>query len=86
METIKIALPEAMRSFVEKRAVEGSFSGVREYVLDVIRSDLRRRHEERIDELLFEGLASGEPIEVDEAYWQAKRERLVARLELTLRS
>lgn len=85
METIKIALPEAMRSFVEKRAVEGSFSDVREYVLDVIRSDLRRRHEERIDELLLEGLASGEPFEVDEAYWQAKRERLVARLELALR-
>ena len=81
METIKIALPESMKTFVQKRAAEGRFSGVREYVLNLIRADHQRRHEERLDERLLEGLASGEPIEVDEAYWQAKKEKLAARLE-----
>ena len=31
-------------------------------------------HAERIDPLLLEGLASGEPFEVDDAYWHAKKE------------
>ena len=89
METIKIALPESMKTFVSKRVAEGGFSGISEYVLDLIRADQQhliradqqRRHEECIDELLLEGLASGEPIEVDEAYWQAKKEKLAARLQ-----
>jgi len=81
MDMMKIALPESMKAFVQKRAAEGNFSSVREYVLDLIRADQQRRHEERIDELLLEGLASGEPIEVDEAYWQAKKEKLAARLQ-----
>jgi len=81
METIKIALPESMKTFVQRRVAEGGFGGVREYVLDLIRADHQRRHEERLDELLLEGLASGEPIEVDEAYWQAKKEKLAARLQ-----
>jgi len=80
METMKIALPESMKTFVQKRAAEGNFSSVREYVLDLIRADQQRRHEERLDELLLEGLASGEPIEVDEAYWQVKKEWGAARL------
>jgi len=81
METMKIALPESMKAFVQKRAAEGGFSSVREYVLDLIRTDHLRRHEEHIDELLFEGLASGEPIEVDEAYWQAKKQKLAVHLQ-----
>ena len=81
METMNIALPESMKTFVQKRAAEGNFSSVEEYVLDLIRADQQRRHEERIEELLLEGLGSGEPIEVDEAYWQAKKEKLAARLQ-----
>jgi len=86
METMNIALPESMKAFVQKRAAEGNFSSVGEYVLDLIRADQQRRHEERLDELLLEGLASGEPIEVDEAYWQAKREKLTVRLQHARRS
>ena len=86
METIKIALPESMKTFVQKRAAEGGFGGVREYVLDLIRTDQQRRHEQRIDDLLLEGLSSGEAIEGDEAYWQAKKEKLAARLQHARRS
>ena len=86
METMNVALPESMKTFVLKRVGEGGFGGVREYVLDLIRTDQQRQHEERIDELLLEGLASGEPIEVDEAYWQAKKQKLAARLQRARRS
>ena len=81
METMNIALPESMKSFVQKRVAEGGFGGISEYVRDLIRTDQQLRHEERIDELLLEGLSSGEPIEVDEAYWQAKKKNLTVHLQ-----
>ena len=35
METMKIVLPESIKTFVQKRAAEGNFSSVREYVLEL---------------------------------------------------
>jgi antitoxin ParD1/3/4 len=81
METMNIALPESMKAFVQQRVAEGGYSSVSEYVRDLIRADQKRRHEERIDQLLLEGLQSGEPIEVTPDYWEEKRRQLAARLD-----
>jgi antitoxin ParD1/3/4 len=80
METMNIALPESMKSFVQRRVTEGGYSSASEYVRDLIRADQKRQTEERIDALLVEGLDSGEPIEVTPEYWEAKRQKLSARL------
>ncbi len=79
METMDLDLPESMKSFVQERLAEGGYGSVGEYVRDLIRADQRRRHEERIDGLLLEGLNSGEPIEATEAYWEEKKRRLASR-------
>lgn len=79
METMNIALPGSMKAYVQERVAEGEFRSVSEYVRDLIRADQRRRHEERIDQLLLDGLGSGEPVEVDEAYWESKKRALAAR-------
>ena len=81
METMNIALPESMKAFVQERVAQGGFSSVSEYIRDLIRADQQRRHEERIDALLLEGLASGTPLEVDEAYWEEKKRKLAARIQ-----
>jgi antitoxin ParD1/3/4 len=80
METMNIALPESMKHFVQERVSEGGYSSVSEYVRELIRADQRRRVEERIDTLLLEGLDSGEPISVTQEYWDAKKRKLVERL------
>jgi len=69
-----------MKAFVQQRVSEAGYSSVSEYVRELIRSDQRRRQEERIDSLLLEGLDSGEPIEVTKDYWEAKKRKLSARL------
>ncbi len=79
METMNVALPESMKSFVQERVSEGGYSSVSEYVRELIRADQKRRTEERIDGLLLEGLRSGEPIEVTPEYWARKKQRLTAR-------
>lgn len=80
METMNVALPESMKSFVQERVSEGGYSSVSEYVRDLIRADQKRRVEERVDALLLDGLNSGPPIEVTPEYWEDKKRRLVERL------
>ncbi len=80
METMNIALPQAMKHFVQDRVSEGGYSSVSEYVRDLIRTDQRRKAEERIDALLLEGLDSGPPIPVTPEYWEEKKRRLTERL------
>lgn len=80
METMNIALPESMKSFVQEQVTAGGYSSVSEYVRELIRADQRRRTDERVDALLLEGLSSGEPIEVTPEYWEAKKRKLSERL------
>lgn len=80
MDTMNIALPESMKHFVQERVSEGGYSSVSEYVRDLIRADQKRRAEERIDALLLDGLASGQPIPVDPKYWEEKKRKLTERL------
>ena len=80
MDTMNIALPESMKTFVQERVVEGGYSSASEYVRDLIRADQKRKAEERIDALLLEGLDSGQPIPVTPEYWEEKKRKLTARL------
>jgi antitoxin ParD1/3/4 len=80
METMNIALPDAMKHYVQDRVSEGGYSSVSEYVRELIRADQRRKAEERIDALLLEGLDSGPPIPVTAEYWEEKKRRLTERL------
>jgi antitoxin ParD1/3/4 len=79
MESMNVALPEAMKQFVQARVSEGGYSSVSEYVRELIRIDQRRRADERMDALLLEGLSSGEPIAVTPEYWEEKKRKLIER-------
>ncbi len=83
METMNIALPESLKSFVHERVADGGYSSVSEYVRELIRADQKQRQQERIDALLLEGLNSGSPIEVNPEYWEAKKRKLAERLSKT---
>ena len=43
MDTMNIALPEAMKQFVQEQVAEGGYSSVSEYVRDLIRAAQKRR-------------------------------------------
>jgi antitoxin ParD1/3/4 len=85
MDTMNIALPESMKQFVQERVTAGGYSSVSEYVRELIRADLKRKTEERIDALLLEGLESGQPIPVTQEYWDEKRRKLTERLGKAIR-
>lgn len=76
---MNVSLPESLRKFAEERAAKG-YSSVSEYFRELLRSDQKRAAEERLEELLLEGLDSGEPIELSKEYWEKKRKELEARV------
>jgi antitoxin ParD1/3/4 len=68
MTSMNISLPEELKEYVEQQA-QGGYSTPSEFVRDLIRRDQKRHAKERLEQLLLEGLESGEPIPTDEAFW-----------------
>ena len=79
MTTISISLPEPLKDFVDKQVTEGHFSSPSDYVSELIREEHERRAQEKLEEMLLEGLNSGPPIEVDDDFWRERRTDLMAR-------
>jgi antitoxin ParD1/3/4 len=60
MESMNISLPEPLKRLVDEQIAAGRYSSVSEYVRALIREDERRKAEERLEELLLEGLEGEE--------------------------
>ena len=79
MSQITVSLPDAeLERFVRKAVEADALDGPGEYVLKLIREDRRRRNQEKLEELLLEGLDS-ELIEADDAYWERTDREFEAR-------
>src|SRR4051812_29950489 len=76
--SMNVSLPEALKDYVQERVSEGTFSNPSDFVRALIREDMRRQAEERLDALLMEGLDSGPARPVD---WEAIRAKADALAE-----
>ena len=74
--TMNISLPEPLKKFVDSQVKDGGYSGVSDYVRELIRDDQQRVAAEQLRTLIAEGLASGAPVAADKKYWAAKRKKL----------
>ncbi len=81
MSTINVSLSDSLRVFVEQRIAEGGYSTASEYIHHLIHEDQRRQADTRLEAMLLEGIDSGEPIEVSEAWWEEKKAKLSERLQ-----
>ncbi|MCX6622401.1 MAG: type II toxin-antitoxin system ParD family antitoxin [Acidobacteria bacterium] len=74
MTSMNISLPEELKAYVEQQT-SGGYSTPSEYVRQLIREDQRRCTRDRLEQLLLDGLDSGEPVPADERFWtELKRE------------
>lgn len=67
---MNVSLPETLKEYVQDRVSEGIFSNPSDYVRALIREDMQRRAEDRLENLLLEGLNSGPAHPID---WEAIR-------------
>ena len=81
MQTMNISLPDQLKEFVDEQVGSGRYSSVSEYVRDLIRTDERRRAQEKLESLLMEGIQSGEPSEMTRQDWDDLRREAVERLQ-----
>jgi antitoxin ParD1/3/4 len=83
MSSINVSLPESMKVFVEEQVAKGGYSSASEYVQQLIHQDQKRKAQKHLEELIIEGLDSGNPIEVTDEWWEHKRTKLMTKLSQT---
>ncbi|MEM9538440.1 MAG: type II toxin-antitoxin system ParD family antitoxin [Cyanobacteria bacterium P01_E01_bin.42] len=69
--TISIALPKALQSFLNQQVDRGNHESIDRYILHLLQQEQAKIA--RVEELLIEGLESGDSIEATEDWWDAKR-------------
>ncbi len=67
MTPITIDLPEDLKEFVDQQVTARGFGDVGEFLVTLLREAQER--ESRLEELLLEGMNSGEDIPVDGEFW-----------------
>ena len=80
MTTLNISLPDSMRAFIEEQTTTGGFSTASEYLRTLIREDQKRRSQERLEELLLEGLESGAAEPLGPEDWKELRRQVNRRI------
>ena len=80
MQTMNISLPDPLKEFVEHQIADGRYSSVSEYIRELIRSDEKRKAEDRLTTLLLEGLDS-EDSELTPGDFEDIRKEAVAQLK-----
>jgi antitoxin ParD1/3/4 len=75
-ETMNVALPETLKEYVLQQVAAGGYSSASEYVRELIRSDQKRKAQERLEALLLEGLENGEARELTAEDWAELRHRV----------
>lgn len=62
MATMNVSIPDPMKTWVEERTRDGSFSNTSDYVRHLIRRDQERTQAiSQLQAVITEGLESGEP-------------------------
>ncbi len=60
MATLNVSMPDELRAFIESRVRTGEYQSASDYLRDLIRHD-----HEKIDQLLLEGVNSGDFLQLD---------------------
>lgn len=78
--TLNISLPEKMRRFVEDKIASEGYGTISEYVRELIRAD-QRSEINRLDTLIAEAYASGDPSRLTKANIDEARRIVKKRIE-----
>jgi antitoxin ParD1/3/4 len=79
MDTMNIALPAAMKQFVQEQVQRGGYGSVSEYIRDLIRSDQREKARQALEVEVLEGLKSGKSTPMTPEDWAEIRAEVQGR-------
>ena len=81
MAGLNVNMTDDLRHFVDERIGQKGFSTPTEYVRQLIREDRDRAAQEKLEQLLLEGIQSGESAQLTPERLKEIRQRGLARLE-----
>ena len=80
---LNISLPDQLKQFVDDQVGSGRYSSKSEYVTDLIRDDEKRNAQEKLEEMLLEGIQSGGPTEMRREDWDDVRREALKQFEVS---
>lgn len=73
MTTVTISMPESLKEFLDHEVETKGYGNVSEYMRSLLREARAKDADFRLQELLLEGLASGQEIPVTPDFWRQVR-------------
>lgn len=74
MVEIKLSIPEDLLAFLERQTIKNGFRSTDDYLCNLLKGE---QEKVGIEGMLIEGLESGEPIKVNDDWWDRKRNTLI---------
>jgi Arc/MetJ-type ribon-helix-helix transcriptional regulator len=78
--TMTISLPKDLKEFVKKRSLTAHYGTPSDYIHGLIRKDLKRMEEERLEHELLKGLRSGTGLPMTKDGWQQLKAEAAKRI------
>jgi len=75
-----ISLPEDLKQFVKKRSLTAHYGTPSDYIRGLIREDLKRLEQERLEVELLKGLRSGKGIPMTKDAWKQLKTEAASRI------
>ncbi|MBV8556440.1 MAG: hypothetical protein JO116_12825 [Planctomycetaceae bacterium] len=77
MQSLRITLPDSLKSFVEEQAAKEGFPSASEYLEALVRAVQKRKVKQELEAQLLEGLHSGgEDLTVNDQFWEELHNQL----------
>ena len=74
--SMNVSLPREQKEFVESRVAAARHGSVSEYIRALIRRDEKEVAREKLEQMLIEGLESGDPIPLTQETWAELQRKL----------
>ena len=81
MPSLNISLPAPLREWIDAQIKGGRYGNASEYLRELIRRDQERQAQERLEELLLEGIKSGTASPLTQQDWAELRTDAAERLQ-----
>ena len=81
MASLNISLPAPLREWIESQIKGGRYGNASEYVRELIRRDQERQAQQRLEQVLLEGVTSGKASPLTKQDWAELRTDVAERLQ-----
>ena len=77
MTHLNLSIPESMNHFIQEQANKQGYPSPNDYICSLIMQAQKQVEQERLEQLLIEGLESGTSIEITDEWWENRRNQLI---------